>query len=306
MLQSRRYKKSIVFVTVGILFVSVLGNIYTASVKNDNIIRIGSKQFSEQLILGNIFKELIEKNTDLAVEDHLGAGSTQILFSAMRNDDLDLYIDYTGTIFVDILKHDPVSDSQLVYETSKNELNQKYDITLLNSMLFNNTFTLAMTKTDAEKYNINKMSDLSRVGHYLISGTTFEFLNRKDGLAGIEQAYNFKFNNSLGMDGANRYVALENNQVQVIDAFSTDGLLKKFDLLKLVDDKAFFPPYYGVPLIRSDVLKQHPELEDLLNSVSDKLTNEEMQNLNYQVDVEGKSPVAVAHEFLVTHALIKG
>lgn len=305
LLKSRTRKKWSVAV-VAVLLVALFGNsAYVSFFKDNNVIRIGSKQFTEQLILGNMLAEMIEDNTNLKVETHLGAGGTQVLFNAMRKGELDGYIDYTGTMYVDVLKHKPTSNAAQVYDTSKKELQQKYGMTLLDPTHFSNTYTLAVPQNVADEYGLVNMSDLAKSGSDLMAGTTLEFLNRADGLNGVEKAYGFKFKDAKGIDGATRYVALNSGDVQVIDAFATDGLLKKYNLKVLKDDKHFFPPYYGVPVFRDDVLAKHPELKDIVNKMSAALDEESMRTLNYEVDVEHKSPKEVAHQFLVARGLIK-
>ncbi|WP_298705434.1 glycine betaine ABC transporter substrate-binding protein [uncultured Veillonella sp.] len=304
-LSSRKRQKWIVGVVAALVVVLLGTSAYGALAKDKNVIRVGSKQFTEQLILGNMLSEMIEKNTDLKVERHLGAGGTQVLYSAMKSDDLDAYIEYTGTVYVDMLKHTPKSDAKAVYEESKAELADAANISMLEAAPFSNTYTLAVSEDLAKEYNLTKMSDLARVGSNLNAGTTLEFLNREDGLAGVNKAYGFTFKDAKGIDGATRYVALENGTVQVVDAFSTDGLLKKYGLTVLEDDKQFFPPYYGVPLIRAEVIEEHPDLEPLINQMMEKLDTKTMQELNYEVDVEHKSPEEVAHNYLVSAGLVK-
>ena len=302
--RKRRITKGIVCIISLILLISLGTTAYQSMMRPGNIIRVGSKQFSEQHVLGNILKELIENKTHLKVESHFGAGGTQVLFEAMQKKELDLYIDYTGTVFVDILKHHPSSDEKAVYEISKKEMADKYKIQLLQAMRFHNDYALAVAPEISEKYHLQTLSDLMRVGSQLNAGFTLEFLNREDGLKGLEKAYDFSFAHVSGIDGANRYIALHEGETQIMDAFTTDGLLKKFHLRLLQDDKHFFPPYYGVPLIRAEVLKKHPELGPLINQLAEKLDTETMQELNYQVDEEHQPAAAVAHEFLVQNGLI--
>lgn len=295
--KERRKNKIIVIITIliiGLLFLQEID----FSKKSDNVIRVGSKDFTEQEILCYMTSQAIENNTDIDVENECNLGGAQVVFSALTNDNIDLYIDYAGTDYTDILKHKPISDVDKVYKTIKNEMKEKYDIEVLNQMAFNNTYALAVTKETAQKYNLATISDLTRVSNDLIIAPTLEFINREDGLPGLEKEYGLSFKDTIGIDGSPRYTALQNNNAQVIDAFTTDGLLKKFNLVVLEDDKNFFPPYYAIPLVRSDTLKEYPEIEKVLNALGPYLTDEVMQDLNYQVDELGKSPEKVATDFL--------
>lgn len=295
--KERRKNKIIVIITIliiGLLFLQEID----FSKKSDNVIRVGSKDFTEQEILCYMTSQAIENNTDIDVENECNLGGAQVVFSALINDNIDLYIDYAGTDYTDILKHKPISDVDKVYKTIKKEMKEKYDIEVLNQMAFNNTYALAVTKETAQKYNLATISDLTRVSNDLIIAPTLEFINREDGLPGLEKEYGLSFKDTIGIDGSPRYTALQNNNAQVIDAFTTDGLLKKFNLVVLEDDKNFFPPYYAIPLVRSDILKEYPEIEKVLNALGPYLTDEVMQDLNYQVDELGKSPEKVATDFL--------
>lgn len=295
--KERRKNKIIVIITIliiGLLFLQEID----FSKKSDNVIRVGSKDFTEQEILCYMTSQAIENNTDIDVENECNLGGAQVVFSALTNDNIDLYIDYAGTDYTDILKHKPISDVDKVYKTIKKEMKEKYDIEVLNQMAFNNTYALAVTKETAQKYNLATISDLTRVSNDLIIAPTLEFINREDGLPGLEKKYGLSFKDTIGIDGSPRYTALQNNNAQVIDAFTTDGLLKKFNLVVLEDDKNFFPPYYAIPLVRSDTLKEYPEIEKVLNALGPYLTDEVMQDLNYQVDELGKSPEKVATDFL--------
>ncbi|MEG1661979.1 MAG: glycine betaine ABC transporter substrate-binding protein, partial [Clostridiales bacterium] len=267
-------------------------------------ISIGSKDYTEQAIIGNMAAELIEARTDIKVNRKLDLGGTQVCFGAMKTGDIDMYIEYSGTAFSDTLKHPPISDMEKVYQTVKEEFQELYNISVLPQMGFNNTYVMAVTQETAEKYQLETISDFAKVASQLKSGTVFEFSNREDGLPGLQKAYGFQIGESITLDGAPRYTALVNKEVDVIDAFATDGLLKKFELKTLADDKHFFPPYYAMPIIRNDTLEQCPEITPLMEELGKLLTDEVMIDLNYQVDELQKRPEAVAKEFLQARGLI--
>lgn len=303
-IRSRKIQKGILAATacvlIGIFAVSGLSK----KISNKKVITIGSKDFTEQEILGNILSELIERKTDISVNRKFALGGTQVIFSAMQNGDVDMSVDYTGTAYGDELKYKPISDVEEVYNTVKKDFKDKYNIEVLKQMGFNNTYTLAVTKETAKKYNLKTISDLSKVSNDITATTTLEFLNREDGLVGLAKKYNLNFKNTVGIDGSPRYAALMNKESDVIDAFSTDGLLKKYDLSVLKDDKNFFPPYYAVPVVRAETLKKYPEIQPLVEEVGDLLNNDVMGELNYEVDELKKDPKDVAVEFLQKNGLI--
>ena len=295
--RERRRNKIIVVVTLILLAILFLSEL-DFSKKNENVIRVGSKDFTEQEILCYMTSHAIENNTDIEVEEQCNLGGAQVVFSALTNDNIDLYIDYAGTDYTDILNHKPISDIEKVYQTVKKEMKEKYNVEVLKQMSFNNTYALAVTKETANKYNLKTISDLTRVSKDLTIAPTLEFINREDGLPGLEKTYGLEFKDTIGIDGSPRYTALLNDSAQVIDAFTTDGLLKKFNLVVLEDDKSFFPPYNAIPLVRKDILEKYPEIENILNNLGTYLTDEVMQDLNYQVDELGQSPEKVATDFL--------
>ena len=202
------------------------------------------------------------------------------------------------------MKYSPISDVNKVYQTVKSEFNSKYNLSVLKQMNFNNTYALAVRQDTALKYNLKTISDIVPYAGELKISPTLEFVNREDGLAGLNKTYGLNFADVIAIDGSPRYTALMNDNSQVIDAFTTDGLLRKFGLVVLEDDKNFFPPYYAVPVIRNSVLEQYPELEELMNNLGGYLTNESVQELNYEVDELGKNPEIVANEFLKENNLI--
>nr|WP_263326169.1 glycine betaine ABC transporter substrate-binding protein [Neobacillus sp. Marseille-Q6967] len=302
--KSGKKVKRLVIATASVMLVAAGAfTIYTKANAADKIV-IGSKNFSEQLILGNMLADIIENKTDIQVERKLNLGGSQVAFSALNTGDIDVYVEYTGTGLVNILNQSPQSNPDKVYDIVQKEFNKQYGIKLLKPMGFNNTYALAVRQDTAEQYQLNTISDLAKVSPELIMGPTIEFPNREDGLIGLEKTYNLKFKSVQAVDGGLRYTALDNHKSDVIDAFSTDGLLEEFGLKVLEDDKNFFPPYYAVPIVKEETLKEHPELEKALNSLAGKLTDEKMRKLNYKVDSLKESPAKVAKEFLQEEGLL--
>lgn len=304
-LKQRNLQKTILATTV-IVLCGLFG--YTAIIgqqKAEDTITIGSKNFTEQIVVSNMIAELIENRTDIHVNRALSLGSTQVCFSALTSGEIDLYVDYTGTSYGTILKYPPSQDKELIYNTVKKDYKEKYNIEVLKDLNFNNTYTLAIKPELAEKYNIKTISDLAKISNRLIISPTIEFANREDGMLGINQTYpNLKFKQIIPIDDSPRYIALKNGESDVIDAFSTDGLLKSFNLVVLEDDQNFFLPYYAIPQIRGEVLEKYPELELLLEELGNVLSDEIMRDLNYQVDDLQKDPRDVAVEFLKQNNLI--
>ena len=290
----------IILILVGLVFLSQI----KFSDGNSKIITVSGKDFTEQNILCEMVSDYIEANTDISVNRKCNLGGAQVVFSAIQRGDIDLYVDYLGTDYTDILKYSPISDVDKVYDTVKKEFNSKYDLAVLKQMSFNNTYALAVRPDTASKYNLKTISDIVPYSNELKISPTLEFVNREDGLAGLNKVYGLNFSDVIAIDGSPRYTALMNDNSQVIDAFTTDGLLRKFGLVVLEDDKNFFPPYYAVPVIRNEVLDKYPEIEELMNKIGTYLTNESVQELNYEVDELGKNPEVVANEFLKENGLI--
>lgn len=289
---------------VGLLIVAAGAFTVFSKVNAEDKIVIGSKNFSEQLILGNMLADIIENKTDIEVERKLNLGGSQVAFSAINKGDIDIYVEYTGTGLVNILNQPPQSDPDKVYDYVQKEFSKKYGIDLLKPLGFNNTYALAVRQDTAKQYHLNTITDLAKVSDGLIMGPTIEFPNREDGLIGLTKTYNMQFKDVKAIDGGLRYTALKNHKSDVIDAFSTDGLLEAFKLKVLKDDQNFFPPYYAVPIIKQETLKEHPELKKAINTLAGKLTDEKMRQLNYKVDSLKQSPAKVAEEFLKKEGLL--
>ena len=300
----RKAQKAMLAAAAGLVAVIFLFTSVGTVSGNTRTLSVGSKDFTEQEILGNMVADLIEDRTDITVNRKLSLGGSQVCFSAIKTGDIDLYVDYTGTSYSDVLKHPPISDMEQVYQTVKKEYKEQLNLEVLKQMSFNNTYTLAVTQEMAEKYNLNKISDLAGIAGTLVSGTTFEFSNREDGMSGLQKTYGFQMGKRLTLDAAPRYTALKSGEINVIDAFSTDGLLKKFDLKTLEDDKGFFPPYYAIPVIRAEALEECPEIAGIVEELGPVLTNDVMIELNYRVDELQQSPADVAKEFLKEKGLI--
>lgn len=298
-------KSIILKVTLFAIILAFIGtSLFTVFKPKKDTIVIAGKNYSEQLILGNIYADLVENYTDLNVDRKLGLSGSSVTMNALNSGEIDVMIEYTGTLYLNVLKQEPNNDSEFVYSKSKELLEKNNNLTLLDPLGFSNTYTLAMKPEIADKYEISTISDLAKVSSEISFGPTLEFLNRADGYPNLAKEYNLNFKESTGIDGALRYTAIKNDNIDVTDAFSTDGLLKTYNLKVLEDDLNFFPPYYAVPIVNMDTLKNYPELESVLNMLSNTINEETMIDLNYRVDDLGEDPASVAKEYLISQNLI--
>ena len=307
--KNKKFSKTVkrnLLVLMGAVAIAFVGfSAYNSQVQRATIV-VGSKNFTEQFIMGHLLATLIEENTDLNVERKINLNGTQVVFSAMETGGVDLYTEYSGTAFSSILDHEMTEDMDAtnVYETAKKGLMDRYNFRAFVPLGFNNTFAMVVTQETADKYNLKTMSDLAAISNSLAFAPSIEFTEREDGMIGMNKLYNYKFQNVMPMDGSLRYSALINGDVDATSGYTTDGLIAKHDLVVLEDDKKFFLPYYAFILINDDILKEHPELEKVLEVLENNLSEEIMQELNSQVDVENKDPEVVARTFLKENNLI--
>ena len=266
---------------------------------------IGSKDFSENITLGEMFAQLIEAHTDIKVTRKLNMGGTFVCFEAIKNGDIDIYPEYTGTALTAQLKMDVISDPDEAYRVVAEEFDRQFGVKWLEPLGLNNTYTLAVTDEVYQKYGIETFSDLVKVSKDLVFGAEHEFFDRQDGYDGLVAMYGFTFKGEpKKMNASLKYQAIGSGDIDVTDAFATDGPIKQYNLKVLEDDKGFFPPYYAAPIIRKDTLQDHPELEEVLNQLAGLVDDPTMTELNYQVDVEGKDVEVVVREFLQSKGLL--
>ncbi|MBU3129229.1 glycine betaine ABC transporter substrate-binding protein [Clostridium tagluense] len=294
-------KKILVSALALIMIVSLVG----CGSKTKKVV-VASKPMTEQYILAEMITALIEGNTDIKVEKKLGiGGGTSNIQPAMIKGEIDIYPEYTGTGWLFVLKKNLIRDPAKLYEEVKKEYKAKYNIKWLGLYGFNDTYALAIKKSVADKLNINTYSDLASKSDSLKFGAEPDFYEREDGYKGLQKEYNFKFKEKRELDIGLKYEAINSDNVDVINAFSTDALLKKYDMKVIVDDKNFFPSYFASTLIREETLKKYPELENVLNKLQGKINDKEMIQMNYLVESEKKDPKDVAVEFLKGKGLLK-
>ena len=286
-----------------------LGASYTPSLlskpEKENLV-IAGKLGPEPEILANMYKILIEENTDMTVTVKPNSGKTTFLFEALKKGDIAIYPEFTGTVTESLLKPAPQvgHDPGAVYQAARDGIKRQDDLALLKPMAYQNTYAVAVPKKIAQEYGLKTISDLKKVEGQLKAGFTLEFNDREDGNKGLQKVYGLNLQVST-MEPALRYQAIQSGDIQITDAYSTDAELARYDLVVLEDDKQLFPPYQGAPLMKTALLEKHPELEAVLNKLAGKITADQMSQMNYQVGVEGKSAAQVARDFLIQEGIIK-
>lgn len=262
------------------------------------VIRVASKDFTEQFILGEMYAILLESG-GFRVERKLNLGGTPVVQQALVNNEVDLYPEYTGTGLLTVLKQPAMSDPAQVFETVKQGYEEQFNLVWLNPAPMNNTQALAVTRETANRLGLRTISDMAAAADQLVMAGPPEFQEREDGLPGIRAAYgNFNLKEYKAIDPGLRYQALTSGQADVVVAFGTDGEIAAFDLVLLEDDRHLFPPYQVAPVVRKAVLDANPDIAEMLNDLAPKLTDEAMQRLNYEVSGKQREPADVAREFL--------
>ena len=272
--------------------------------KKDTI-HIATKPMSEQFILGEMLALLIEENSDLHVKITKGVGGgTSNIHPAMVKGDFDLYPEYTGTGWLVILKKDTLLPPDQLFSELQKEYSREYGLKWVAPYGFNNAYSLAVSNEMAKKYNLKTFSDLALYPDLFTFGAEYDFYEINDGYADLCAYYNLKFKKNLDMDIGLKYEAMKSGKIDVINIFTTDGQLSHANLTVLKDDKHFFPSYYCATIVREETLKEHPELERILEKMNGILTDQEMADMNYKVDVEHRTEREVAVEFLKKKGLL--
>lgn len=268
---------------------------------------IAGKLGAEPEILINMYKLLIEDRTDIKVETKPNFGKTSFLYEALKSGSIDIYPEYTGTITSTLLKNSPTdlsTNPEEVYTYAKEAILEQDGLMYLAPMAFQNTYALAVTEDYAQDHGIEKISDLAKVQQTAVAGFSLEFNDREDGNIGLTNLYGLNLNVKT-MEPALRYEAIKSGNVQIIEAYSTDSKVVTYKLKILEDDKQLFPPYQAAPLLSKETLEKYPELEQVLGVLAGNISTEEMTQMNYAVDVEGKSAEQVAREYLEKENLLK-
>jgi len=269
-----------------------------------NTIVVGSKNFSEQALLGEILAQHIEARTHLPVTRRFYLAGSYICQQAMLSGRIDTYVEYTGTALTAIL-HDPIEkDSSAVFGRVQSEYQKRFNFAVLPSLGFNNTFAIVIRGEDARRLNLKTISQAAADTPQWQAGFGYEFMERPDGYEGLARTYGLRFKESPRiLDLGLLYRSLLEKQVDFVAGNSTDGLLSARDLVILEDDKHYFPPYDAVPIVRNETLARHPEVRAAIAELAGKISDEEMRKMNYAVDGQRRDATEVAREFLHSKGL---
>lgn len=272
--------------------------------RNDRIV-VGSKNFTESLLLGEIIAQQIEAHTDLKVERRFYLAGTYICHQAIVAGRIDIYPEYTGTALTAILKQISNTDRERVFTQVKDEYEHRFGLTLAPPFGFNDTFAIEIRGEDARRLGITTLSQAAAVAQQWRAGFGYEFMERPDGYRGLAAAYDLHFaKEPRVMDLGLLARALKDRQIDLSAGNTTDGLIPVLDLFVLKDDRHYFPLYEAVPVIREQTLHQHPELSQVLSELEGKISDEEMRRLNYTVDGQHRDPKVVVREFLKRKQLL--
>ena len=281
-----------------LLIGAVLASTFACSGERDGLV-IGSKNFSEQIVLAEIMAQQIERRTNVTVERRLNLGGTIVCHRALVAGQIDLYPEYTGTSFVVILREKVISEPRVVYERVKAEYDERFQVAVGQPFGFENTYALLIRGEDAKRLGATTLSDIVPHSASWQAGVGHEFIERADGYSGLVETNGLRFDTPpLAMDLNLVYRAIAEGKVDLIVGNSTDARIVSLDLVQLTDDRGYFPPYEAVPMVRKETLARYPEIAPALAELAGTITTDEMRRMNYQVDVEHQDAAQVAKEFL--------
>jgi osmoprotectant transport system substrate-binding protein len=285
-------------------FLSGLALLLAGCAPKHSGLSIGSKNFTEQLVLGELLAQFLGRFTSLPIDKRFYLAGTYICHQALLAGRIDMYVEYTGTALVAILKEHPSSDHAAVFSNVKNLYARKFGLEVFPSLGFDNTFAMVMRGDDARRLRLKTLSEAAAISSQLRLGVGYEFLERPDGYKGLAAKYAFQFAEAPRvMDLGLLYRALQNRQVDIVAGSNTDGLITALDLVVLEDDRHYFPPYDAVPIVRPEILERHPEVGAALQRLSGRITAEDMRRMNYAVDGEKKDAAFVVKDFLAKNRL---
>jgi osmoprotectant transport system substrate-binding protein len=289
----------------GLLVSVALVSTSCSSNSSKSVVKVGSKNFTESLILGEMYSLALE-DAGYKVDRKLNLGGTLVAHESLKKGDIDVYPEYTGTGLINVLELPPNSDAKTVYDEVAKGYKEKFNLIWLDPTNANDSQGLVTSKKVAEKYNLYKISDLVKLAPELNLAAVPEFEEREDGLKGLNDFYGkLDFKSIKLFDYGIKYRVVLDGEADVTVGFTTDGDLTNSDLVLLEDDKKFWPPYFVAPVLRGELDEKDPEISKILNKVSAKLDNTSVQKLNAEVDIDKKEYADVAKAFLVEQGLVK-
>ena len=291
-------------VSLGVLVVCSIALLSCSSSHSDRIV-VGSKNFTESFILGELIAQQVEAHTNLKVERRFYLAGTYICQQAMLAGRIDIYPEYTGTALTAILKQGISRDKQDVYQRVKSEYEWRFGLTLGPALGFNDTFAMEIRGEDARRLNVRTLSQAAQFAPQWRAGFGYEFMERPDGYRGLVATYGLHFAEQPRiMDLGLLARALKERQIDFAGGNTTDGLIPALDLVALEDDRHYFPPYEAVAVVREQTLQQHPEIAGVLADLGGKISDEQMQKMNYAVDAQHRDAQDVVREFLRSKRLV--
>jgi glycine betaine/choline ABC-type transport system substrate-binding protein len=292
------------FTRRGSMFVLLLAILSAPACSRHERIVVGCKNFTEQIVLGEIIAQQIENKTHLPVERRFYLGGTYIAHQGILAGRIDIYPEYTGTALTAILKQPPTSDKKAVYDRVKSEYESRFHLALGPELGFNDTFAIEIRGEDARRLRLQTISQAAQYTPQWRAGFGYEFMERADGYKGLAATYGLRFAEPPRiMDLGLLTRALKDHQVDLIAGNMTDGLIPALDLAVLDDNKHYFPPYEAVAVVREQTLAEHPEVRAALDALGGKISDAEMRQLNYAVDGQKRDVKEVAREFLRSKGL---
>jgi osmoprotectant transport system substrate-binding protein len=294
---------------IGSLLLCVCALLFTLATsgcgkRGGETIVVGSKNFTEQIVLAELFAQQIEAHSTLRVERRLNLGGTFICHDALVSGKIDLYPEYTGTALTAVLKDPPRSDPPEVFRRVQGEYRARFNVEVMPPLGFNNTFAMVVRGDDAGALHLRTISDVAPYAPKWRAGFGYEFMERPDGYRGWIAAYGLHFAGEPRiLDLGLLYRALADKQVDIVAGNSTDGVIASLHMVALEDDRHYFPPYEAVPLVRRATLEKHPEVRDAIGALAGKISVDEMRRMNYAVDGEHRDPADVARAFRATKGL---
>jgi osmoprotectant transport system substrate-binding protein len=297
-------RKFLAWLLVTMTLVGAIASCSPSTSQSGDII-IASKDFTEQDILGQLLAQVVAAKTNLKVDLRPRLGGSFICHQAITNGKIDAYIEYTGTAYTGILKQSAIADPEQLYLHLRQDYAQKFDLAVLPSLGFENTFAMIIRGQTAQQYKIKTLSEVTQYTPQWRGGFGYEFAERADGYSGLAKAYGLKFAGSPQiMDLGLIYRAILQKQVDLIAGNSTDGQIARLGLVILQDDKHYFPAYQAVPIVRAATLKKYPQLQAAIEQLAGKISAPEMQRMNDRVESELADPKLVAQEFLRSKGLL--